>query len=326
MSTKRQPETIRISEADSNIHFRWDRSIQPIAKVAEGDLVIFECRDGANDQFQKNSRNEDVMKISYEKVHALTGPVAIDSASPGDTLEVEIVDVKPRRDWGWTFIQPGQGILASDPSLVSLEDSLFEHPYLALWTFAENRARFGDIASVPIRPFMGVMGVAPRLKGIYKTIPPFEIGGNLDIRQLVKGSRIFFPVFNKGALFSVGDGHAAQGDGEVCVSAIETSMEFACRFKVHKEMTVTSVHAIIPSQNNYADAAGYYLTTGISADMPDAARQAVREMLTWLAQERHIRSDEAYVIASIAGDLKISQAVNLPNWTVSFTVPLSVFH
>jgi acetamidase/formamidase len=173
---------------------------------------------------------------------------------------------------------------------------------------------------------MGVMGVAPARRGSYRTAPPSAIGGNLDIHQFVKGSRVYLPVFNAGALFSTGDAHAAQGDGEVCVTAIEMAGELRCRFKVHKHWNLSRPRATIPPQSSSLDSRGYYLTMGIGGDPKASAREAVKEMAEWMTRERGLSLADAYVISSVAGDLKLSEVVNEPNWTVSFTMPKAIFY
>jgi acetamidase/formamidase len=319
-------KVIRIHDHPSNIHSRWNNAIKPVAKVDEGDLVIFECRDGSDNQLSDRSSSDDVAKIDFNRVHALSGPVFVNGAEPGDVLEVEIVDVRPRYSYGWTSMFAGFGLVFSNPNAAVLDDPDFQGPYFRLWRFSDNFAFMDqNKVKVPLAPFMGIMGVAPARKGVYRTISPFEIGGNFDIRQFTKGSRVFFPVFNKGALFSTGDAHAAQGDGEVCLTAIEIAGELQCRFTVHKNWTIPRPRAIVPPQNSSMDNKGYYLTMGISGNTNEAAREAVKEMVDWLMREHNLTLRDAYVVSSVVGDLKLSEVVDGPNWTVSFTVPRSVF-
>src|SRR5579875_1496033 len=275
----RSTRAIRIKDDPSNIHYRWDNQLEPVARVREGDLVTFECRDGSDNQFSRTSTPEDVEKMDAERVHALTGPVYVEGAEPGDALEVEVINVHPRNDWGFTSLSKGNGLIFADPFASVLDDPDFQGPYFRVWDISGNFARMGKKKiKVPLAPFMGTMGVAPARRGVYRTFSPFEIGGNLDIRQLIKGSKIFFPVFNEGALFSVGDGHGAQGDGEVCVTAIEIAAEFSCRFRIHKNWNIPKPRAIIPPQHRTSlDDKGYYLTMGIDRDVKRATREAVRE-------------------------------------------------
>jgi acetamidase/formamidase len=316
---------IRIKDCDENIHNRWNNQLSPVARVNEGDIVIFECRNGSDGQISDKSTTADLMNVDKSRVHALTGPVYIEGAESGDSLEVQILEVEPRHDYGFTSLQPGAGVIFSDPYAGVLEDKNLQGPYLRIWKLNAGRASFENGVSVPIRPFMGVMGVAPSWRGEFRTLSPFETGGNIDVKQLVKGSSVFFPVLNRGALFSTGDGHAAQGDGEVCVTAIEIAAEFTCKFIVHKNANITRPRALIPPQNSEIDDKGYYLTMGIDRDVNKATRDAVREMIDWIAREQDLSLRDAYVVTSVAGDLKISQAVDAPNWTISFTLPRSIF-
>jgi acetamidase/formamidase len=193
----------------------------------------------------------------------------------------------------------------------------------------------GRQARIPVAPFMGIFGVAPMRKGMYRTLPPNVsggMGGNADIRQFVKGARIQLPVYAEGAKFSAGDGHMAQGDGEVCVAAIETLMAVTVRFGVIKNTVIASPRAIVPAADPTqlampADmlARGYYHTTGIGPDLMDNAKNAVRDMIDWLVSDQQLSLHEAYALCSVAGDLKISEAVDVPNWVVSMTLPRGIF-
>ena len=213
-------------------------------------------------------------------------------------------------------------------------------PFVQIFTFNKGRntglASFvgkdtGKKAQIPIAPFMGVYGVAPLRKGMYRTVPPNVsggMGGNTDIKQFTKGSKLYYPVYVKGAKFSVGDGHMAQGDGEICVTAIETLMGVTCRFKVIKNTIIESPQAIVPLANPTdfgltpeMRAKGFYHTTGVGPDLMSDAKQAVRAMV----RDQGLSLHEAYAICSVAGDLKISEIVDVPNWVVSMTVPRGIF-
>src|SRR3989442_341014 len=217
-------------------------------------------------------------------------------------------------------------------------------PFVQIFTFNKGQntgfATFvghdtGRRAKIPIAPFMGIYGVAPLRKGMYRSVPPNVsggMGGNTDIKQFVKGSRIQYPVYVKGAKFSVGDGHMAQGDGEVCVTAIETLMSVTCRFKVIKNTIIESPQAIVPAANptdfgltKEMLAKGFYHTTGVGPDLMENAKKAVRAMIEWLVRDQGLSLHEAYGICSVAGDLKISEVVDIPNWIVSMTVPRGIF-
>jgi acetamidase/formamidase len=193
----------------------------------------------------------------------------------------------------------------------------------------------GRRAQIPVAPFMGIYGVAPLRKGMYRTLPPNVsggMGGNADIRQFGKGARIQFPVYAEGAKFSAGDGHMAQGDGEVCVTAIETLMACTVRFSVIKNSVIASPRAIVPAADPAQQAMpaemlghGFYHTTGVGPDLMDNAKNAVRDMVDWLVSDQGLSIHEAYVLCSVCGDLKISETVDLPNWVVSMTLPRGIF-
>ena len=170
------------------------------------------------------------------------------------------------------------------------------------------------------------MGVAPKERGSFHPLPPGDFGGNMDIRHLTAGTKSFFPVWNEGGLFSCGDCHSAQGDGEVCVTGIESPMRVKLRFNVRKGMSIPSPQFITrgPLTRRY-DARGYYVTTGITPDLMESAKAAVRGMIDYLVSKAHLTRDEVYVLCSAAADLKISEVVDQPNWIVSCYMPLKVF-
>ena len=353
------------------LHNRWNQDIPAAARVHEGDTVQFLCRDALDiGTAARTLRPDGVLTLDLGKVHPLTGPVEIEGAKPGDILEVEIVDVAPLVDFGYVVIGPALGlygglrpdILAplnqfteaselSDPNPGRVPgaipaDQPFNSgaPFVQIFTFNKGQntgfAMFegkdtGRKAKIPIAPFMGVYGVAPLRKGMYRTVPPNVsggMGGNTDIKQFVKGSRLQYPVLADGAKFSVGDGHMAQGDGEVCVTAIETLMAVTCRFKIIPDTIIESPRAIVPAADptdfgltREMLAKGFYHTTGVGPDLMANAKSAVRAMIDWLVRDQGLSLHEAYAICSVAGDLKISEVVDIPNWVVSMTVPRGIF-
>jgi acetamidase/formamidase len=248
------------------------------------------------------------------RVHALTGPIYVEEAKPGDVLE----------DWGWSAILPGSGLLGYNPEpwIDALET---QGPYLKIWHISDGYAHFNHAIKVPVRPFLGQMGVAPRQPGSFRTFPPRVSAGNLDIKDLTAGSRIFLPIFVEGALFSVGDGHAAQGDGEVCLTAVETPMTSTLKFKLHKDIALPEARAIVGPIANSLDEYGYYITTGFDRNLMEASKKAVRYMIEYLVRSSHLSVQDAYVLCSVTVDLKISQIVDAPNWMVSAYLPLGIF-
>ena len=353
------------------LHNRFNQDILPVLTVNQGEAVQFLCRDALDIGTAARSLTPGgILTLDLAKVHPLTGPVSIEGAEPGDMLEVEILDVAPLVDFGYVIIGPVLGLFGSlqpnilapfhafteasqlsDPSAGKVagaipEDQPFNSgaPFVQIFTFNKGQntgfASFvgkdtGRKAQIPIAPFMGVYGVAPLRKGMYRTVPPNVsggMGGNTDIKQFTKGSKLYYPVYVNGAKFSVGDGHMAQGDGEVCVTAIETLMGVTCRFKVIKNTIIESPQAIVPLANpsdfgltNEMRAKGFYQTTGVGPDLMLDAKQAVRAMIEWLVRDQDLSLHEAYAICSVAGDLKISEIVDVPNWVVSMTVPRGIF-
>ena len=203
------------------IHQEWNNALPPRLEIDPGDTVVFDTRDAANRYYTRTSTHEDVLGRGPFRGHPLTGPVRVRGARPGDVLVVEILEVEPA-DFGWTAIRPGRGLLP---------ESDFGKPYLQIWDLSDGtHARAGNHIAVPIAPFPGVMGTALDVPGGHSTMPPRKNGGNMDIKQLTAGSTLFLPVWVDGALFSVGDAHAIQGDGEVCVTAVEMSGRVTARF------------------------------------------------------------------------------------------------
>ncbi len=243
-------------------HCRWDNSIAPLVTVEPGDIVELETKEASDRQIVPGSSVDVLETLDFSVIHPLTGPVAVVGAEPGDTLEVEVLDIQPK-EWGWTGIIPGFGLLAGD----------FAEPYLKVWELNGDHAYFKPGIRIPLEPFCGVMGVAPAESGSLDTIPPRLNGGNIDIKQLVKGSKLFLPVLHPTALFSLGDAHAAQGDGEVCGTAIEAPMIVTVRFGLHKGASIPELQYTTPgSAVEKANKKGYYVTTGHSPDLFVAAQ------------------------------------------------------
>jgi acetamidase/formamidase len=298
------------------VHHSWDNSLEPVLEIDSGDTVVFEVRSGADGFFTWESTSADVVRRPLGKGPPLTGPVRIRDARAGETLQIEILELQPG-EMGYTSIMAGKGLLPED----------FPEPFLKIWDLRTgSTAQFRPGIEVPIEPFLGRMGLAPAEPGAHHTTPPRRTGGNMDIKQLTVGTTLFLPIEVDGGLFSTGDSHAAQGDGEVCVSAIETSMTATLRFTVRPDLQIATPRfrtggPLTPRTNT----AGWYATTGIAPDLMLAAKQATREMITYLAQTYSLSRPEAYVLCSAAMDLKISEVVDAPNWVVSAFIPLSIF-
>lgn len=303
----------------SVVHYEWNNTIAPRLIIDPGDTVVFETRDASDEFYSLASTHEDVMRRVF-KGHPLTGPVRIRGARPGDVLAVEILDVAPRAPFGWTNVRPGRGLLP---------ESEFGKPFLQLWDVSDGRYARGmrtmtDIA-VPLAPFPGVMGVALDDAGSHTTAPPRKNGGNMDIKQLTAGTTVFLPVWVDGALFSIGDAHGAQGDGEVCITAVEMNARITLKFGLLPGRNLTEPQLRVCGPVAHAASGPHYVTTGHGPDLYQCARQAVRHMIDHLVTTRGLSREEAYILCSVAVDLKVSEIVDAPNWIVSAFLPETVF-
>jgi len=301
---------------DKTPHAFWDTTLPPRLTIAPGDTVVFETLEASANQITPESTDDDVAKLSFDPIHPLTGPVAIDGAQPGDTLEVEILDFQ-HKGWGWNAVLTGFGLLPDD----------FTKSYLHHYELTGTQCIFRDDIRLPFEPFCGVMGVGPREPGRLGTTPPRENGGNIDIRHLTAGTRVFFPVLIPGANFSCGDCHSAQGDGEVNGTGIETPMSVTLRFKLHKGKPIQELRFITARDKplTVAGDLGYYVTTAHGPDLFANAQNAIRYMVDYLANEHSMTPEQAYCLCGAAVDLKISEIVDAPNWIVSAYLPLSIF-
>jgi formamidase len=331
------------------MHNRWHPDLEPIAEIEPGEEIRLECEEGLGGQFTRESTHEDVGRANLGLGHPLTGPVYVEGAEPGQTLEVEFVSYEAA-DYGNTAVIPGFGFLAD----------LFPEPYLVKWDVADGIAWSEELpgVTVPDEMFAGVVGVAPsheRMEAFrareealrergqpvadsfpeaavppeaargLRTIPPRELGGNMDVRQLVAGSRLWLPVDVPGALFSIGDLHFAQGDGEVCGTAIEIAGAVTVRFALHAGPAPPAPRFVTPPRRDPAR----YATLGIpfdhGMDLNAAARAALIEMIDHLVERYGFERPAAYALASVAVDLRISEVVDVPYPVVSALLRLDVF-
>ncbi|OCB90235.1 Formamidase [Sanghuangporus baumii] len=248
----------------------WE-GIHPVLHIASGDTVTFDCLDASNGQITASSASSTLSRLVFSQLDQVTGPVHISNAEPGDTLQVDVLDIQTA-DWGWTALIPGFGLLADE----------FPEPRLKVWKIHKDEdgkavfAWFDEMKGIkiPLRPFAGEMGVARGIEGAFSTIPPYSTGGNIDTKHITIGSTLFLPIEAPGALFSTGDGHAAQGDGEVCGTAIETPIKITLRLTVlkNKKPYVKTPH-FQTSKGGSGGASGtsdeeYYCTTGVGPGKP----------------------------------------------------------
>lgn len=295
-------------------HFGWDNSFPPVETVAPGSTLFFECQDSSAGQLSPDSTLDDVINLDFGKINPVTGPIYIDGAEPGDAVKVTIRQFEPS-GFGWTANIPGFGLLADQ----------FTDPALHLWKYdpeAMTPSLFGPGGQVPLKPFAGTIGLAPAEAGLHSIVPPRRVGGNMDIRDLSIGSELYLPVEVAGGLFSIGDTHAAQGDGEVCGTAIESPMNVTVTLDLEKNANLKMPRFTTPGPvTRHLDEKGYEVTTGIGEDLFEGARAAVSQMVDLLAGRYNMAPVEAYMLCSVCGDLRISEIVDQPNWLVSFYFP-----
>jgi acetamidase/formamidase len=292
-------------------HSRWNRALRPRLKILSGDTVHMECVDSSGAQVGQSSTLEDYLKIDRDRIHALTGPIFVEGAGPGDVLQVDVLEVA-HKGWGWTSVVRGLGFLKER----------FADPFFFLWKLEGEVSKSIAPAIVPLRPFCGVMGVAPAEGGEFRTRPPVIFGGNMDVRQLCTGATLYLPVLNRGALFSAGDAHAAQGDGEVSINGIECPADVTLRFQVHKKRTLPGPMIETPAARKleFDAAGGEWVVVESSSDAVGAARAATSRMIDLLADRWGFSAVHAYLLCSVAMNLRLSQVVNEPIYTVSAAI------
>ncbi len=338
-------------------HNRWHPDLEPALVVQSGDEIVVDCRDGLDGAVVPTSTDQDLVTLDLSAPHPMTGPIFVDGAQPGDVLQVEILDVTTDT-FGSTPIIPGFGLLADR----------FPDPFLVTWGLHEGEATSGRMPGIriPEDAFLGVIGVAPSAERLAlwtareaavdglpptaqsavpthepyassaaRTIPPRELGGNLDVMQVRKGATVFFPVDVPGALLSLGDIHFAQGDGEVCGTAIETHGQAHIRVTALRDVRHHPTTPLIESTEPAFRARRHVSTTGLPIDDEGrihpmdatlAARNAIELMIRWLGDEVGLSREQAYVLCSATVDLRISEIVDVPHTVVSALCPLDVFH
>ena len=296
-----------------HIHHGWNNAFPPCLTIAPGETVRFETLDASSGQLSRTSTAADVEKLDLGRVNPVTGPVYVDGAKPGDALKVTVLSLQPS-GWGWTGNIPGFGLLADQ----------FPKAHLHHWNYDPGLkpAMYGPGGRVPLRPFPGTIGVAPGAPGLHSIIPPRNVGGNMDVRDITEGTELYLPIEVAGAIFSVGDTHAAQGDGEVCGTAIESPIDVALKFELVKDARLRFPRYVTPGPvSNHFDRKGYEVTTGIGPDLMAGARAAVMEMIDLLSKRYNYAPIDAYMLCSVCADLRISSIVDVPNWVVSFYFP-----
>ncbi|KAK1675542.1 hypothetical protein BDP55DRAFT_664454 [Colletotrichum godetiae] len=312
--------SFHITSAHPTLH--WSSKTKPILTVPPNEPVTFDLGDSSGGQITPTTTTTHLATLDLATFDPIYGPVSIEGASPGSVLEIEFLSLNPSSGWGWTAILPGFGLLADE----------FPHHVIKhfKWTDDATHIVFKPGIKVPLHPFLGISGVAPAQEGPFSTIPPLETGGNIDCKHITAGTKLYLPIRVPGANFSCGDGHAAQGDGEVCGTAIETPMKATLSFTIRKDMPfVTSPHydtrGSAYARAHRVEDGGVYAVLGIDSDLLEASRKALRALIAYLVATRGLEREEAYMLCSIAADLKIAEIVDMPNFAVSASIPYSIF-
>ena len=301
---------------DEQVHFTWDTGNEAVLGIDSGDTVVVWTRDVSDNQIGRDSDTSVIDGLDWDRVYPLSGPIAIAGAGPGDTLAIEILDIHTQ-GWGWTAILPGLGLLPDE----------FPDAYLRVFDLSDGDVAYmRDDIAIPLEPFFGTMGVCPAGATAQPVMPPGAFGGNMDTRQLVRGATLYLPVQVQGALFSCGDAHGAQGDGEVCVTGLEAPMFAALRFTLEKGRSIPGPQYRTPSPlTPRMDSAPFYGTTGVGGDLYVAAQDAVRAMVDHIATNYRLGREDAYLLCSLAVDLKISEIVDAGQYIVSAVLPEALF-
>lgn len=279
-------------------HNKWSRAIPPVLTVESGAIIEAFTEDASDEQLLVGSDTSDLNNLSFEPIHPLTGPVYVKGAAPGDVLAIKLHEIESG-NWGWAAIVPGFGFLADQ----------FTEPYIKTFDINSDQISFNDKIKVPVKPFAGVLGVAPDTDSLLSTIPPRANGGNMDDPFITEGTTVYLPVFVEGALFSIGDAHATQGLGEVSGTAVEAPMRFVY------ELNVIKGNGRIKEPQYETDE--YYAVTGFGTTIDEASKKAVNYMIEYLVTEHDLSRNDAYMLCSLAGDLHIAEVVDVPHMLVT---------
>jgi acetamidase/formamidase len=297
---------------DDRVHYKWDTGNEPVLEIASGDTVVFHTREVSDGQITPESDASVIANLDWDRVYPLAGPVAIQDAEPGDTLAVEVLDIHTE-GWGWTAILPELGLLPDD----------FPDPYLRIFDISDGQVARLESAAIPLDPFLGTMGVCPEGAKEQAIMPPGTFGGNMDTRQLHQGTTLHLPVQVPGANFSTGDAHGMQGDGEVCVTGLEAPMYASLRFTLEKGRSIPAPQ--YRTAGRPPSIGPLYGTTGVGGDLYKAAQDATRAMVEHISGTYGLSPEDAYLLASLCVDLRISEIVDAGQYIVSALLPEMVF-
>ena len=300
------PEPDFVLTADQT-HNKFSQAIPPVVRVPSGSVIEAHTHEATGGQLNVDSTIEDWGKVDFDKIHTLTGPIYVEGAESGDVLAVKLLELEPG-DWGWTATGTEMGFLKGEKETAQLKTYKLDKE--------NNRVQFAEGISIPLKPFPGVMGVAPPTDEMLVTFPPRANGGNMDDPNLVAGTTAYFPVFVEGALFSIGDPHAVQGLGEVVGTAVEAPMRIVFRVEVIKDRSM---------EEPQYETDSYYATTGFATTIDEAARKATRYMIRHIEEHHGLSYAESYMLCSLAGDLKIAEVVDEPHMLVTMHLPKNIF-
>ncbi len=296
------------SVPENSLHKTWNRRNKPVLIIRPGDTVTISAPDASNGEVNPRSTKQTIAAIDYRRLDPLVGPIYIDGAKPGDALKIEVLELKPK-SWGWTALLPDFGLLADE----------ITDPYLKIWDISQGIAEAPNGSRFDLHPMIGCIGVAPGEDGDYASITPTNAAGNIDIRYLGAGATLIVPVFNEGALLSAADGHALQGEGEICGTAIECPMEMTIRVDLVKQAHLSGPEVITGS--TFPAEEGYHIFTGIGPDLMEASKESVRRAIPALAKAQGIDELEAYALTGVFAELRIHEIVDKPNWVVGCMIP-----
>lgn len=301
----------------TGVTFGWDRTHEPLLVVRSGEEIVVDVEECTNGQVKPGATADIIANLDFSQIDPISGPIVVEGARPGDVLQVDLLETRVG-SYGFAANYPGSGLLPDD----------FPDPWVYVFDLDGGaRARYVHGASIPLEPMVGVVGCTPAAPGPHSSIPPARVGGNMDIKHVRAGTTVYLPIEVEGALFGIGDPHAAQGDGEVGGSGIECPMTIRFRLTVRRDLSLSFPFLEVrhPLERPSAARAGYTVTTGIGTDLYDAAREAIRGQIRRLVAQRGFEPIEAYELCSLAADLKISEIVNHPSYVVSAFLPNDLF-
>jgi acetamidase/formamidase len=302
---------------DSRLVHRWDNTVPPRITISPGDRITLHMADSSGYQVRPEWTAKDFKaKFDPLKVHALTGPVAIFGAEPGDRLEINIESYE-HRGWAWTSLIPGLGLLADD----------FKENHLFIWELERGYTRSMPGVTLDLHPFAGIIGVQRAESGEFRTRAPGPFGGNMDVRHLTAGTTLYLPVLTPGANLLAGDCHAAQGDGEVCINGMEAPMSVTFQINLIKNTPLAAPYAICPNPlvpSRY-QTKPWHLFIESDEQPREACKRVVRRAIEYLVSRLGLTPELAYTLCSVVLDLRISQLVNVPATTVTGYLPEAIF-